>query len=175
MSNRKFKNKGKRRKLNMNEKIINNEKKVALLDYIPTDLLFSFTSLKFDKKHFNMLKLCSKQIYEKFKNDSWEKWETIDHSASDIKKLIENGYRNFRVNDIEFFVVNAKIKFINYFGYKYAYSLYTSSGKIIGMHCDYVSITGSRYIPSSKIKNIQYLKESYPFSAQSRPITVYNN
>jgi len=50
---------------------------VALLDIIPIDLLFSFTSLKYDKHYFNTLKICSKSIYNKFKEDSLEICESF--------------------------------------------------------------------------------------------------
>lgn len=151
------------------------DKGPSLMDYIPNDLIFSLISLKFSRRDYNLFKITSKTIYNKFKNDSWEEWESIDHGSSDIKDLIESGYRNFRINHIEFFVVNAKMKFLNYSHYKYGYALYTSDGKIISIHCGNVSMTGKYYVPSFRIGEIQYLKKAYPFSAQSRSIKVYNN
>jgi len=150
----------------MSKKTIYESTKPSLLEYIPTDLIFSFTSLKFDRKHFIMLNTCCKKLLNNFKHDNWEHWEEINSSNENIRKLIGNGYRNFRLNNLEFFVVNAKLK-------KFKYSLYTSQGQIINIDINhYISVTSLFYIPSFSLQRLEYLKDSYPFSAKSRSIKI---
>ena len=162
-------NKHKKRKRHAIEK-----NKVDLLGYIPNDLMFLFTSLKFDRKHFIMFNTCCKSLLEKLKNDSWEKWENIKPSSINIGKLIEDGYRNFRINHLEFFIVNAKNNITNDTDIQYSYILHTRYGKIITLYNNNIYI--SNYILGNNklinLEKLEYLKESYPFIAKSRGILV---
>ena len=146
-----------------------NKKSIALFDYIPIDLLFLCTSLKFDKHYYNILKICSKEIYEKFKNDSWEKWDKVNPVTLEIKNLITSGYRNFKINNYEFFVVNAKITKIKDV---YKYCLYTSRGEIITLQFNGFASNFSTF--TRRINQIECLVNGYPFSAFSRKLSLTN-
>jgi hypothetical protein len=152
--------------MNTFEKTMYDSTKPSLLECIPTDLIFSFTTLKFDRKHFIMFNTCCKTLLNNFKHNNCDHWEELNSTNENIRKFLGNGYRNFRLNNLEFFVVNAKIK-------KSQYSLYTSQGQIIHIYNNgYISITSPFYIASFRLQRLEYLKDSYPFSAKSRCLEI---
>ena len=139
----------------------------SIMDYIPYDLVFSLISMKFSRRDYNLFKIVSKTIYNIFKRDSWEEWQQINTQDSTIHKLIIDGYRNFRINGVEHFVVNAKYKKYNNF---HVYSLYMDDGYIVTINGNRISY--SMFKKNTIINKFEILKNAYPFISRSRPLMV---
>ena len=143
---------------------------ISMLDILPYDLIFNMVNLKFERKFFNMFKITCKTIYNKFKTETNETWESV----TNITNLLNSGYRNFKLGDYEFFIVNAKLKKYNDI---HNFHLYTSDGFIFHIINNiitniYNGIAIKDYIKINHSYNLKYLKDSNIFSPISRPINV---
>ena len=142
---------------------------LSIIDYLPSDLVFSLTSLQFDRRHFIMFNTCCRTLLSKYNMDSREIWTKIDTHSDDIQKIINAGYRNFRINNLEFFVVNARAG-IRVLGHDDArvYCLHTTYGSVLTIYGDIINMG----IDTVNINQIEYLKEAYPYNAVSRPLYI---
>ena len=129
----------------------------SIIDCLPLDLVFNFTSLQFDRRHFIMFNTCCKTLLSKYKMDSREIWEDVNTNDTNIANIITNGYRNFRINNLEFFVVNARIG--SNYDETHIYCLHTKTGIVLSIY-------------KNTINKIEYLKEAYPYNPISRPLTI---
>lgn len=135
----------------------------CIIEYLPLDLVYHFTSLEFDRRHFIMFNTCCKTLLTKYKNDSHEIWEDV---SNHIANIITNGYRNFRINNLEFFVVNARIGY--HHDGTHIYCLHTQNGLVIRIYKNNININTFNI----NANHIQYLKEAYPYNPISRPLTI---
>ena len=145
-----------------------NKNNISILDILPYDLIFNMVHLKFERRFFNMFKITCKTIYNKFKTETNETWESV----TNITNLLQSGYRNFKSGNYEFFIVNAKFK--NYKGIDY-FHLYTSDGMIFLVINNIITKKCRRakdYIKTNLSYNLKYLKDSNIYSPISRPINI---
>lgn len=144
---------------------------------------------RLSRKHYLIFNITCKEYYNQMKNNHNDVW-CESKNIIESKKFFEKGYRNIRINKLEFFIVNVHEN-------EFKQSLFTSCGRIIDYTEYYynnniiipllVSCNDNNEFPvkfrnyyrdyikhSLVFKNtkIEFLIDSYPYSALSRPIKV---
>ena len=154
---------------------------------LPYDILENhIVPNKLSRKHYLMFNITCKKFYNIMKENHTNNWLICDNYKQIIDYILK-GYRNIRINNLEFFVVNI---------HKYSddrFRLFTPCGRIIyfdyyliriPVFLEYNNIISKKMLDfKSKIfnnnivlrfseYNFEILTESYPYNAYSRPIQI---
>jgi len=97
--------------------------------YLPYEIIENhIVPNRFSKMHYNIFKLTCKNIYSSFIENEQEEWERFTN-YNNLANIIKIGYRNIRINNIEFYIVNIDILTNNEREGKYRF--FTLCGRII--------------------------------------------